>query len=348
MSFWVGKRVLITGITGFKGSWLASYLIEKGADISGYALTPDTNPSLFHLLHLSKRTNTLIDDIRNRENLSNFTLQTDPEIIFHLAAQPLVRQSYFDPIYTFDTNVMGTVNILDSARNLKNLKALVNITTDKVYENLELGHPFKETDRLGGDDPYSCSKACSELVTHSYRKSFFSNNDDPHIITARAGNVIGGGDWSKDRLIPDIIRAYQTKTQLKIRNIQSVRPWQHVLESVDGYVKLAEYLATTNKPISQSWNFGPESKEFAKVGDVLDIIMTKFPHVLSDYALEKSNLHEANLLRLDNSLSRNHLNWSGVWDFEKSVSKTIEWYSSFINGEDPIALTNSQIKEFLR
>jgi CDP-glucose 4,6-dehydratase len=346
-NFWKGKKVFITGQSGFKGSWMSLWLIDLGADVFGYSLAPITNPSLFEATKLSKKMKSTIGNIRDLENLKKAMKEADPEIVIHMAAQPLVRKSYRDPVETYAVNVMGTVNLLEASRELKNLKVIINVTTDKVYENKELDIPFKEEDRLGGFDPYSNSKACSELVTSSYRSAFFSQTE-VKVVTARAGNVIGGGDWSEDRLIPDIIRAYTNKTKVSIRSPRAIRPWQHVLESIAGYLELTEYLYKHNKEFQESWNFGPGISDFMTVQDITNFITTNFPQMGIEFEVKIADLHEAQILKLDNSMALKNLSWKSNWRATEAIHRTFEWYEKFFNGADAFELTLSQIREFQR
>lgn len=342
--FWKGKKVFLTGHTGFKGSWMSLWLNDLGADVHGYSLAPITEPSLFELSKVSTRIHSVLGDIRDFEKLQKAIKECNPEVVIHMAAQPLVRKSYRDPIETYSTNVMGTVNILEASRGCSNLRCIVNVTTDKVYENKELDIPFKEEDRLGGFDPYSNSKACSELVTSSYRSAFY-NTSGVKVVTARAGNVIGGGDWSEDRLIPDIIRALVNKDKVTIRSPRAIRPWQHVLESLAGYLELTQYLYNTSEYI-ESWNFGPGTSDFMTVGEIVNFIKTDMPHLALNFEVETANLHEAQILKLDNSLAKKNLNWSSHWDAKKAIRQTFHWYEQYLNGADAFELTMSQIKEF--
>lgn len=344
-NFWKNKKVFLTGHSGFKGSWLALWLNELGADVYGYSLAPITNPSLFELTDLAKRVHSTIGDIRDFSALQKAIKSADPDIVIHMAAQPLVRKSYRDPIETYSTNVMGTVNILEAVKSCSNVKVVINVTTDKVYENKELDIPFKEEDRLGGFDPYSNSKACSELVTSSYRSSFFAESNIK-VVTARAGNVIGGGDWSEDRLIPDIIRAYTKKETVTIRSPKAIRPWQHVLESLAGYLELTEYLYKADKDFIHSWNFGPGTSDFMTVGDIVNFVKKELPHMELNFEIKEANLHEAQILKLDNSLAKEKLNWSSNWNAKKAIKKTFEWYEGYSGGKNAMEITIAQIREF--
>ena len=334
-----GKRIFLTGHTGFKGSWLNLWLKSLGAEVYGYALAPNTNPSHFELLGGNKEFRGVFADIRDRENLKQSLRSFNPDIIFHLAAQPLVRESYKNPVATFESNVIGTLNILDCARELESLKAIVVITTDKVYENKEWIWGYRENDALGGYDPYSASKACAEIVTNSMRNSFFNINEfgKSHqvlIATARAGNVIGGGDWSEDRLIPDIIKAVCANKSVKIRNPKSTRPWQHVLEPLRGYLMLGEKLLEGKKEFATAFNFGPNLQDNLRVEEILKITKNLWDKV--DYVLEcDSNApHEAGLLMLDVAKAQKLLNWEPVMNSLESIKYTISWYREFYeNGQ---------------
>ena len=334
-----GKRIFLTGHTGFKGSWLNLWLKSLGAEVYGYALAPNTNPSHFELLGGNKEFRGVFADIRDRENLKQSLRSFNPDIIFHLAAQPLVRESYKNPVATFESNVIGTLNVLDCARELESLTAIVVITTDKVYENKEWIWGYRENDALGGYDPYSASKACAEIVTDSMRNSFFNINEfgKSHqvlIATARAGNVIGGGDWSEDRLIPDIIKAVCANKSVKIRNPKSTRPWQHVLEPLRGYLMLGEKLLEGKKEFATAFNFGPNLQDNLRVEEILKITKNLWDKV--DYVLEcDSNApHEAGLLMLDVAKAQKLLNWEPVMNSLESIKYTISWYREFYeNGQ---------------
>ena len=344
--FWNNKKVFVTGHTGFKGSWLCLWLKELGAEVHGYSLAPITNPSLFELAGISNLIkSSTFGDIRDFEKLKRCMADAAPDIVIHMAAQPLVRKSYRDPIETYSTNVMGTVNFLEAVKVCPTVKAVINVTTDKVYENKELDKPFKEEDRLGGFDPYSNSKACSELVTSSYRSSFFSQSG-LKVVAARAGNVIGGGDWSEDRLIPDIIRAYTQKEKVTIRSPRAIRPWQHVLESLAGYLTLAEYLYAQKSDYIESWNFGPGTEDFMTVGEIINFIKNDIPEMKLEFEVKEADLHEAQILKLDNTLAKKNLNWSSHWNAKTAIRKTLDWYYQYLNGKNPYELTMAQIREF--
>ncbi len=322
-----GKRVLLTGHTGFKGSWLALWLHVLGAEVIGISLPPETTPNHWNLLALPIDDRRL--DIRNAQALMQKIQEVAPEIVFHLAAQPLVRHSYRAPLDTWSTNVIGTANVLEACRHTNSVRAIVVVTSDKCYENREWPWGYREIDRLGGHDPYSASKASAELVAASYRASFFSADSAALLATARAGNVIGGGDWSEDRLIPDLVRALTKGELLQIRSPQATRPWQHVLESLSGYLLLGQQLLAGNRTFAEAWNFGPEPDGNRTVAEVLGILTTYWP-TLSWQVTENPQLHEATLLYLDSSKARTRLQWQPVWNFETALAKTAEWYRAWM------------------
>lgn len=342
-SFYNGKKVLITGHTGFKGSWLSLFLNSLGAEVHGYALNPPTNPSMYEIANVNSVVNSNIADIRDFDSLNKCVQRIQPEIIFHMAAQPLVIDSYKNPRETYEVNVMGSVNLLDAVRNCKAVKALVNITTDKCYENLEQEIGYVETDRLGGHDPYSNSKACSELVTTSFRDSFFSNNDSTSIATARAGNVIGGGDWASNRLIPDFIRAVVSNDTLKIRFPKAVRPWQHVLEPLTGYLLLAKKLYEKPNEFSGSWNFGPDEEEVYSVETIVKKLSETWG-LEGVYNLEPNDYHETNFLKLNCDKAKSELGWKPALDIDSSLKMIVDWTKSFIDSEDMKKVTEEQIE----
>lgn len=348
LEIYKNKKVFITGHTGFKGSWFTSFLEILGAVTAGYSLSPNTEPSHFDLLNTSNAST--IGNISELQLLKESINKFQPEILFHLAAQPLVRESYSDPINTYQTNVLGTLNVLEAVKNCPSIKAVVIITTDKVYENKEWVYPYRESDQLGGYDMYSSSKACAEILVKSYQRSFFNIDDykQKHnilIATARAGNVIGGGDWSTDRLIPDIIKATVKKQVTQIRNPFAVRPWQHVLDCLYGYLLLGEKLLQEKKEFAESWNFAPYSFESKTVKEVADISKIIWPDVEIEFGNSVEGVHEAQLLKLDNTKSINLLGWKPKWNTEEAIKKTIEWYKEFYLN-DKISTIN-QIKEFL-
>ncbi len=337
-----GKRVLVTGHTGFKGSWLCLWLKEMGASVTGISLSPVTDPNHWDLLGLDIEDHRF--DIRDEESLIKVVKDCQPEIVFHLAAQPLVRKSYLDPLGTWSTNVMGTANLLEACRQCGNIKAIVVVTTDKCYENKEWLWGYRENDRLGGHDPYSASKAGAELVAASFRQSFFNQAGSPLLATARAGNVIGGGDWSEDRLIPDVARSVQNKEPLTIRSPHSTRPWQHVLESISGYLLLGQKLLTSDKLYADAWNFGPGPEGNQTVKQVLSLIESTWPDLRWNVTNE-TQPHEAVLLQLDSTKSSQKLQWKQVWPFSRGISETAKWYKSYIESGNVITL--AQINQYV-
>ena len=343
--FFKGKRVFLTGHTGFKGSWMTLLLQALGAEVTGYALTPDQEQNLFDSAGLVNKMTSHIGDIRELSALRDAMKKADPEIVIHMAAQALVIESYKNPVNTYETNVMGTVNLLEIVRQLPNVIVCLNVTTDKVYKNNEWLWGYRETDSLGGHDPYSNSKACSELVTQSYRDSFFADSKTI-LATARAGNVIGGGDWSPNRLVPDFIRSIQSGEQVVIRSPKAVRPWQHVLDCLGGYLHLIWQLST-NKELESSYNFGPDNDNVRTVESLIDKVCKSWGESAS-YRIEGNEVfHEAGLLRLDISRARKELLWQPKWGMEKTVSQIVDWYKAFSEGQDALELSQKQINEFL-
>jgi CDP-glucose 4,6-dehydratase len=346
-SFWCGKRVLVTGHTGFKGSWLALMLSRLNARVSGYALEPPTAPNLFSLARVAEYADDIRGDIRDLEDLGAAFSATSPEIVIHMAAQPLVRAAYDDPVNTYATNVMGTVHVLEAARATPSVRAVLVITTDKCYENKDWVWGYRETDVLGGHDPYSNSKACAELVANAYRSSFFAKAGAPKILTARAGNVIGGGDFAADRIIPDAFRAFVAGKALHIRNPKAVRPWQHVLEPLTGYLMLIEAALTRPERIDGGWNFGPGAASEQSV----EALVTRFIDAFDPGALwthdKGEHPHEANLLRLDTAKAREILGWSPLLDFEESVDWTARWYRDMADRRDIVETTFEQVDAYL-
>lgn len=346
LNFYNGKRIFLTGHTGFKGSWLLSLLDSVGANVTGYSLAPKTTPSLFSSLNLSNNITSVIGDIRDKEKFQNAFNKCKPEFVFHMAAQPLVIESYKNPKETFDTNFSGTLNLLEILKEYGEKVQAVFITTDKVYENLELGIPFVETDKLGGKDPYSASKASSEILIDSYIKSFFKDSNIA-IASARAGNVIGGGDWSENRLIPDIIRSKIDHKPLIIRSPNAVRPWQHVLEPLFGYLKLG--IGLHDKPESHigPWNFGPENQDVKLVKDIIDI--AKNQEITGKVFIEESNLFEAQYLMLNITKAKQKLNFIPVWNSEEAIEKTFGWYNCFHKMNSTAKdLINKDLKSYLK
>ena len=347
-----GKKVFLTGHTGFKGAWMLRTLSLLGAEVKGYALAPKTENDLFYLINGDGICQSVIADIRDREEVHKEVVNFQPDFVFHLAAQPLVRLSYEIPAETFEVNAIGTANVLDAVRLLDKKCDVVLITTDKVYHNNEWIYPYRENDRLGGYDPYSASKACTELVIDSYRNSFFNSNayseHKKGIAVARAGNVIGGGDWSQDRLIPDIAKAFAIEQAVVIRNPNSVRPWQHVLEPVMGYLLLGANLAVEPVQFSQAYNFGPNLSDALPVEEMLKLAITSWGK--GNYIIEKleGQLHEAGLLKLDISKAMNELKWKPKMNAQQAVSMTMDWYSVFNRSQKAIdKFTEKQINEFL-
>jgi CDP-glucose 4,6-dehydratase len=330
------KNVLITGHTGFKGSWLALWLSQMGAKITGYSLQPPSDPNHFHLLNLN--INSVIGDIRNVDKLKAVFSEQRPEIVFHLAAQAIVRQSYRDPMETFTSNVMGTVNVLEAARTCKSVRAIVVVTSDKCYDNREWPWGYREIDALGGYDPYSASKGCSEIVASCWRNSFFNLNDydknhQTLLASARAGNVIGGGDWATDRLIPDIMRAVSQKEKVNIRNPQATRPWQYVLEPLNGYLLLGQKLLEGRKEFAEAWNFGPSEEENLSVAEIVHLVKRVWPKIDYEISQTSDQPHEAGLLRLDCSKARTKLKWMPVWKGKDTLEKTVLWYKAFYESD---------------
>ena len=340
--FWNGKKVLITGHTGFKGSWLAFWLKMLGAKSRGFALAPETEPNLFENLKLEGEIESIIGDIRNLSDFEKTLRDFEPEIIFHLAAQSLVRRSYREPVETYATNVIGTINILEAVRKTNFVKSVIVVTTDKVYENREWLRAYRENERLGGFDPYSNSKACAELAVAAYRNSFFGESDCL-IATARAGNVIGGGDWSEDRLLPDVFRSLVFGEKLIIRNPASIRPWQHVLEPLEGYMSLAEKLYKGEKKFADAWNFGPLDKESNSVGSILEKIREIWNEDINWETAGEGQPHEAGILKLDSTKARTELGWQPKLSLDEAVELTAEWYRAFRDEKDLTRLTAGQI-----
>jgi CDP-glucose 4,6-dehydratase len=352
MGSWRGKRVFLTGHTGFKGAWLTIWLHSLGAKVTGYALKPPTNPSIFELCRLDRKVKSNIGDVRDAAKLRKVMLAASPEVVIHMAAQPLVRESYRVPAETYETNVMGTVNLLEAVRACKSVKAVVNVTTDKCYENKEHLRGYKEGEPLGGYDPYSSSKACSELVTAAYRNSFFNPADyKKHgvaLASARAGNVIGGGDWAADRLIPDLIRAGLKGEKARIRNPRAIRPWQHVLEPLSGYLLLAEKLYKYGPKFAQAWNFGPDAGDAKDVEWIVRRMFSAWPEA-KGYVIDKGrHPHEAHYLKLDSSKARRELGWTPRWHIGGAIDRIISWTRSYAARQDMYKACLEQIEEYLK
>jgi CDP-glucose 4,6-dehydratase len=333
-AFWKGKRVFITGHTGFKGSWLSLWLQNMGAVVKGYALEPTTNPNLFTKAEVAQNMDSEIGDITDLNHIVKSMKTFNPEILIHMAAQPLVRLSYQVPVLTYSTNVMGTVNVLEAARKCNHLKAIISVTTDKCYENKEWPWGYRENEPLGGHDPYSSSKGCAELVTAAYRKSFFYEPSSAFLASARAGNVIGGGDWSDDRLIPDILKAFEKNEPVIVRNPMATRPWQHVLEPLSGYLVLAQHLYEKGSDFAESWNFGPKDEDCKPVSWILDKMLAKWGKGASWELDKNSNPHEAGYLKLDCSKAAMKLNWYPKWNLEETLESIVNWHQHYLSGKN--------------
>ncbi|MFZ3171872.1 MAG: CDP-glucose 4,6-dehydratase [Carboxydocellales bacterium] len=352
LNFWRNKKVFITGHTGFKGSWLCLWLHYLGAEVTGYALKPPTSPSLFELCNIDTRVKSIIADIRDGEALNLAVTTASPDIVIHMAAQPLVRESYKNPLDTYSINVMGTINLFEAVRNCKSVKSLVNVTTDKCYENKEWSWGYRENEPLGGYDPYSNSKACSELATSAYRHSFFNTKEyDKHgvaIASARAGNVIGGGDWANDRLIPDCVRSLLTAESIIIRSPNAIRPWQYVLEPLSGYMLLAQKLYIIGPRYAEGWNFGPNDNDAKSVRWIVEKMCEKWGHNAAYVIDSGEHPHEAHYLKLDCSKSKTELNWFPKWNLEQALDKVIEWIKAYKDKKDITEICLKQIEEYTK
>ncbi len=344
LSFYKGKRVFVTGHTGFKGSWLTAILVKAGALVTGYSLTPPTDPNLFSISGVENKINSVTGDVRDFDAMKKAFDDCDPEIVFHLAAQPIVITSYEQPKYTYETNVMGTVNILECVRLSKNVKSVLNVTTDKVYKNNEWCWGYRENEPLDGYDPYSNSKSCSELVTHSYKSSFFDSMGIA-VSTARAGNVIGGGDFADNRIIPDCVRAAVKGEDIIVRNPNSTRPYQHVLEPLNAYLTIAEK-QYEDKSLQGYYNVGPNDSDCLTTGELAEIFCESWGNGQSFKCLKKDGPHEANFLKLDCSLLKTTFGWTPVWSAKQAVEKTVEWTKVWAAGADVPAILDKQISEF--
>ena len=346
-SFWEGRRVFVTGHTGFKGSWLCMWLHALGAQVKGFALEPPTSPSLFNVARVAELVESEIGDILNLERVTLSILNFQPEIVIHMAAQPLVRYSYYAPIETYATNVLGTAHVLEAAKKCNSAKAVVSVTTDKCYENKEWVWAYREDEPMGGHDPYSSSKGCAELVTASYRKSFYEEKGIG-LASVRAGNVIGGGDWATDRLIPDILRAFEKNESVSVRSPNAIRPWQHVLEPLCGYLKLAELLYMNPNKYGEGWNFGPNEIDARPVSWILDHMVDAWLNKAS-WTLDgqANHPHEASYLKLDISKAKSKLGWQPTWSLEESLKKIIDWHAAWLNKNDMQAFSLEQINQFL-
>jgi CDP-glucose 4,6-dehydratase len=344
-SFWQGKRVYLTGHTGFKGSWLSLWLHSLGAIVKGYALSPPTTPSLFEQATIADCMESEIGDIRHLEQLTASMVAFNPDILIHMAAQPLVRLSYKEPIETYEVNVMGTAKVLEAARQCPNLKAIVSVTTDKCYENREWVWGYREDEPMGGHDPYSSSKGCAELVTSAYRRSFMQEKG-VGLASVRAGNVIGGGDWAEDRLIPDILRAFENQQAVVIRNPLSTRPWQHVLEPLSGYLMLAEKLYHAPASYAEGWNFGPEEEDARPVEWILDQMVAAWSG--ASWVLdEQAHPHEAGYLKLDISKAKARLGWHPLWRLDTTLKKIIHWHQAWLAQQDMQAVCLDEINDYM-
>ncbi|MFM2231295.1 MAG: CDP-glucose 4,6-dehydratase [Bacteroidota bacterium] len=330
-AFWKGKKVFVTGHTGFKGSWLSLWLQDMGAVVKGYSLEPITDPNLFTQAKVAHNMDSEIGDIIDLNHISESMKTFNPEVLIHMAAQPLVRLSYREPVLTYTTNVMGTVNVLEAARKCTNLKAIVSVTTDKCYENKEWPWGYRENESMGGHDPYSSSKGCVELVTAAYRKSFFDDGNSAFLASARAGNVIGGGDWSADRLIPDILKAFEKNEPVIVRNPMSTRPWQHVLEPLSGYLVLAQHLYEERSNVAEGWNFGPKDEDCKPVSWILEKMVSHWGNGASWQLDKNNNPHEAGYLKLDCSKAAMRLNWYPKWNLEYTLESIINWHQHYLS-----------------
>lgn len=345
-AFWKGKRVFLTGHTGFKGSWLSLWLQSMGAEVKGFALEPPTTPALFEQASVAQGMESEIGDIRDLSAITASMVAFNPDILIHMAAQPLVRLSYREPVETYATNVMGTVHVLEAARKCSNLKAIVNVTTDKCYENKEWVWGYRENEPMGGHDPYSNSKGCSELVTAAYRSSFFNTSDTAALGSARAGNVIGGGDWAEDRLIPDILRAFEKKQPVIIRNPLATRPWQHVLEPLSGYLILAEKLYIEGSVYAEGWNFGPRDEDVQPVEWILNHMVQHWGEGASWQLDINPQPHEAQLLKLDISKAAAKLKWQPHWSLAHTLDTIIDWHQYWLKDSDVQQHTIKQIEQY--
>lgn len=344
-AFWNGKRVFLTGHTGFKGSWLALWLADMGAEVHGYALDAPTEPNLFSVCKLSTHiANSTIADLRNADTLVRAMQAAQPHVVLHLAAQSLVRYSYNAPVETYAVNVMGTVNVLEAVRQTPTVKAVVNVTTDKCYENREWVWPYRENEAMGGADPYSSSKACSELVTAAYRQSFLDSTG-VQLASARAGNVIGGGDWATDRLIPDFLRALDQMQTLTIRSPLATRPWQHVLEPLSGYLMLAEKLCSEDRAYAEAWNFGPNDNDTRPVRWIVEHLCQQVPDASWQCDMAQ-HLHEANTLKLDSSKAKSRLGWQPRWNLETALSRTLSWHQAWKKGAEMASFSLEQARAY--
>lgn len=345
-SFWKEKRVLITGHTGFVGSWMSFLLTQLGAKITGYAKHPVTDPNLYSVLKLDEKIDSNIFEITHFEKLQEIVINSAADIIFHLAAQPLVSYSYHHPVETFNVNIMGTTYLLESFKNSKSARVLINITTDKCYRNTNVNSVYTEDDPLGGYDPYSSSKACSEIVTSAYRDSYDLRTKSKAVATARAGNIIGGGDWSADRLIPDFFRAAFKQQSIQIRNQEAIRPWQFILEPIYGYLLLAEKMWSQPENYSEAWNFGPEVQDSKSVKYIIESLSKHWPVPIVWEKCSKTSFHESQSIMLDSSKSKMKLDWHPQMTLDQAIEETFNWYKNFFEKSDMVKFTESQIERF--
>lgn len=348
--FWNNKKVFITGHTGFKGSWLSMWLLSMGADVKGFSLSPPSSISLFEESYLAKAIDSEHGDIRDYESLLRSLKVFKPDIVLHLAAQSLVRKSYLSPRETYSTNVMGSLNIFEAVREIGGVKVILNITSDKCYENKEWVWGYRENEPMGGFDPYSSSKACAEILTSSYRQSYFDSDDYPNhgvaLASARAGNVIGGGDWAEDRLIPDILKAFQEQQAVLIRNPNAVRPWQHVLEPLSGYLLLAEKLYQEGPKHAEGWNFGPLSHNELCVQDIVSALANLWGKSAKWSIDDNKQVHEAHFLKLDCSKAKTQLGWSPKWDIQEVLKRIVDWHQAWMNGQEMFDYCLSEINDY--
>ncbi len=348
--FWQGKHVFLTGHTGFKGGWLSLLLQQFGADLTGYALDPPTKPSLFEVAKVGRGMRSIIADIRDADTLAKSMREVKPDIVIHMAAQPIVRYSYAEPLETYATNVMGTVHLFEAVRQTDTVRAVVNVTSDKCYENKEWPWGYRETDPMGGHDPYSSSKGCSELITAAYRNSYFNSSENNQrcvaIATGRAGNVIGGGDWAPDRLVPDILRAIEAGQEVNIRNPHAIRPWQHVLEPLSGYLALAEKLYGEGTAYAEAWNFGPRDEDAKPVQWIVEKLTRGWGEDATWVLDGGAHPHEAHYLKLDCSKTKARLNWHPKWNLEDALSAILEWHHEYEAGNDMRTVTLGQISRY--
>ena len=346
-SFWRGRRVFLTGHTGFKGAWMALLLTRLGSHVTGFALAPEHNDGVFQAARVFDGIDHNIGDIRDQMSLTGSMRRAQPDIVIHMAAQPLVRASYNDPIGTYSINVMGTANLLEACRALPSIKAIVVVTSDKCYENSGTQREFTEDDKMGGYDPYSSSKGCAELVTSAYRQSFFNSPESAAVATVRAGNVVGGGDWSADRLVPDAIRSFVAGDPVRIRNPHAVRPWQHVLDALNGYLVLSENLVRHGHSFAGGWNFGPDHSEFLPVSSLVMKLAEKWGDRASWITAEGDHPHEASFLGLDCSKARSKLDWLPLMDIDKMIDLCVQWHKALAAGENMRAVTVAQLETVL-